>query len=183
MGMMIIQYVRVRLNHLTPGSSVPLHTVLAGTRVTWRHLCWVFPFTAIQWEISHMIHQAYCCAGSISLATLSRALMDITGTNTHTHTHSVKLLLTTFSSPLAQTSTHFNITRWLQREVNQLRAQAPMSQFCSVSGFRFMLHSSSSSTSPWLLRHTTSLLRWPTPHGTEHWGDRGWDTGEEGKEG
>lgn len=31
-----------------------------------------------------------------------------------------------------------------------------------------MLHSPSSSTSPWLLRHTTSLLRWPTPHGTEH---------------
>lgn len=31
-----------------------------------------------------MIHQAYCCAGSISLAALSRALMDITGTNTHT---------------------------------------------------------------------------------------------------
>lgn len=43
-----------------------------------------------------------------------------------------------------------------------------MSQFCNVSGFRFMLHSPSSSTSPWLLRHTTSLLRWPTPHGTEH---------------
>lgn len=67
---------------------------------------------------------------------------------------------------------HVNVTRWLQREVNQLRAQAPMSQFCSVSGFRFTLHSSSSSTSPWLLRQTTSLLRWPTPHGTEHWGGR-----------
>lgn len=65
------------------------------------------------------------------------------------------------------------VTRWLQREVNQLRAQAPMSQFCSLSGFRFRLHSSSSSTSPWLLRHTTSLLRWPTPHGTEHWATQG----------
>lgn len=62
------------------------------------------------------------------------------------------------------------VTRWLQAEVNQLRAHAPMSQFCSDSGLRLMLHSSSFSTSPWLLTHTTSLRCWPMPHGTGHYG-------------
>ena len=78
--------------------------------------------------------------------------------------------------------THFCVTCWLQREVNQLRAQAPRSQFCSVSGLRFMLHSSSSSTSPRLFTHTTSLLRWPTPQGTEHWETEGGRERGEGKQ-
>lgn len=76
-------------------------------------------------------------------------------------------------------TTHSRVTRWLQREVNQLRAHAPMSQFCSDSGLRLMLHSSSSSTSPWLPTHATSLRRWPTPHGTEHCG-AGLGVGAEG---
>lgn len=62
------------------------------------------------------------------------------------------------------------VTRWLQAEVNQLRAHDPMSQFCSDSGLRLMLHSSSFSTSPWLLTQTTSLRCWPMPHGTGHYG-------------
>lgn len=51
---------------------------------------------------------------------------------------------------------------------NQLLAQGPTSQFSMSFGRSFMLHSSSSTTSPMLLTHFTSRVRWPTPQGTEH---------------
>ena len=70
--------VSVHVNYLTPGSGVPLQAVLAGAGVTRRHLWWAFPFTACQWEISHMIHQAHCAPGSIAPTTLCRALRDFT---------------------------------------------------------------------------------------------------------
>lgn len=51
---------------------------------------------------------------------------------------------------------------------NQLLAQGPMSQFSTSLGRSFMLHSSSSTTSPMLLTHFTSRVLCPTPQGTEH---------------
>lgn len=44
-----------------------------------------------------------------------------------------------------------------------------MSQFSMSFGRSFMLHSSSSTTSPRLLTHFTSRVLCPTPQGTEHW--------------
>lgn len=57
---------------------------------------------------------------------------------------------------------------------NQLLAQGPMSQFSLSLGRSFMLHSSSDTKSPTLLTQCTSLVLWPTPQGTEHWGNTGW---------
>lgn len=44
-----------------------------------------------------------------------------------------------------------------------------MSQFSTSKGRRFMLHSWSRTTSPWLLTQRTSRVLWPWPHGTEHY--------------
>lgn len=71
------------VNYLTPGAGVPFQAVLAGACVTWCYLYGAFAFTAVQWELSHVIHQANCCPGSVSLTTLSRAL-NSTGTHKHT---------------------------------------------------------------------------------------------------
>lgn len=78
-------YVWMYVNYLTPRSCIPLQLVLAWAWVTTCHFWWAFPFTAVQWEISHMIHQAHCCPGSIAPTTLCRALRIIT----HVHGKSV----------------------------------------------------------------------------------------------
>lgn len=63
---------------------------------------------------------------------------------------------------------HVTLTRSLHSVRNQLLAQGPMSQFSMSLGRSFMLHSSSSTTSPMLLTHFTSRVLCPTPQGTEH---------------
>ena len=82
----------VYVDYLTPRSRIPLQLILAWAWVTKCHFWWAFPFAAVQWEISHVIHQAYCCPGSIAPTTLCRALRIFT----HKHGKSVPFQVSTW---------------------------------------------------------------------------------------
>lgn len=71
--------------YLSPGARVPLHTTLAGARVTGGLFCWMLPLTAAQRKIGYLICQADRCPSSMALAALRRALMVVV----HTHAHAL----------------------------------------------------------------------------------------------